>query len=291
MALAAGGLAGAAEAFATMPFEVTKMRMQQHLSSTSMVGSMADTARRAGLGGFYFGLKAQVLQVAGKTSIRFASFEQYKRVLSRVLNTRPGETAFLAGTLAGLTEAVLWVAPTERLKVLRQAELSTLPLGGLAGKGVTAAAQQHASLGQSVALVLRQEGIRGLFAGVGPTAARNAIANGVRFAIFDSTLAMVSRGREPATWHSAAAGGLTGAASTVLTNPTDVLKTRMQDVPVGAGAGQAGALGTLRLMIRDEGIGVLARGLGPRLIKISLGQAVIFSAYNSIRGMFDPMAA
>jgi len=69
------------------------------------------------------------------------------------------------------------------------------------------------------------------------------------------------------------AGGVTGVASVLLTNPIDVLKTRVQ---TSSGAERV----TLRALVATEGIRVLARGLLPRAIKIGIGQAVIFGTYD-----------
>ena len=77
------------------------------------------------------------------------------------------------------------------------------------------------------------------------------------------------------------AGGITGVMSTVVTNPIDVLKTRVQSAPLDAD-GRAAAV-TLRGLVEKEGPAVLARGLGPRVVKIGLGQAIIFGVYDAVR--------
>jgi solute carrier family 25 citrate transporter 1 len=207
----AGGVAGATEALVTQPFEVTKVRLQLGHGPPGIAKNMVDTVGRAGPSGLYYGIQAQLLQVAFKGAIRFASFEQFKALLP------PGST-FTAGTLAGLTEAIVWVAPTERLKVLRQTELS-----GAAGTGGAGG-----SVFRAAAHVLQTQGLQGLWLGTGPTAARQAIANGGRFFMFDAF-----KKRLPDKSYSAAlAGGLTGAASVVFTNPVDVIKTHIR-APAG----------------------------------------------------------
>ena len=47
-------------------------------------------------------------------------------------------------------------------------------------------------------------------------------------------------------------------------------------------ASQAAAV-TLRGLVEKEGPAVLARGLGPRVVKIGLGQAIIFGVYDAVR--------
>ena len=269
-ALLAGGIAGAVEAVATMPFEVTKNRIQLGDGPRGVLSSMVHTYRSAGVGGFYYGLQATLVQVCGKSAIRFSAYERFAAL---------GAPPFAAGTLAGLTEAVAWVAPTERLKVLRTSEL-----GGAAGAG-------GASLPRAVARVLRAQGVAGLWVGAAPTAARQAVANGARFCLFERGQAALPEGT-PA--RAALAGGLTGCASVLLTNPIDVLKTLVQATPVGGGGGGAPGAGVggelaraahaARRALREESaLALLTRGVGARLLKIGLGQALIFGTYDAVR--------
>ncbi len=290
-ALLAGGLAGAFEACVTMPFEVTKNRIQLRQGPPTVLASMADTVRCAGPTGLFYGLQSQLLQVSGKAAIRFAAYDRFRFL---------GFSAFTAGTLAGVTEAVVWVAPTERLKVLRQSEL-----GGAAGTG------SGASLFRAFRAVVHTQGIGGLWIGAVPTAARNAVANGVRFFLFERIRSLLpdTIGGTPAA-AAAMAGGMTGVFSVVLTNPLDIIKTKLQAAPLppspaaassappppsGGLVGRVTRLGrvgaaemsasaaVLRSMVRDEGAMALTRGMSARLVKISVGQALIFGAYDAIR--------
>ena len=253
-AFVAGLVAGGAEVWLTMPFETTKNRVQMGRST-----GFFDVLKTAGPRGLYYGVQAQMVQVCGKVAIRFTAFERLKRAL-------PG-SAFVAGLLAGCIEGAIWVVPTERLKMLRQAELG-------------AAAHAHGGgVLQSLQLVLREQGAKGLLAGVRETVARNAMANGVRFGIFAKVDAAVTT--FAGKFHAVVAGGITGVMSTVVTNPIDVLKTRVQSAPLDAD-GRAAAV-TLRGLVEKEGPAVLARGLGPRVVKIGLGQAIIFGVYDAVR--------
>ena len=242
-ALIAGAVAGGCEAAVTMPFEVTKNRVQLGHGPPGIYANMCDTVRRAGAGGLYYGIQAQLVQVAAKGAIRFTAVERFKQVL-------PPGSSFTAGTLAGLVEAVVWVAPTERLKVLRQAELS----------GAAGAAGGGGSVIRAAAAVLSKQGLAGLWAGSGPTAARQALANGSRFLMYDHFKAWM-----PACMPAPAAiaGGLTGVASVVLTNPVDVLKTHVQAAPIEAKSG-GGAVGVALGLVRTQGPSVLMRGMGAR---------------------------
>ena len=82
---------------------------------------------------------------------------------------------------------------------------------------------------------------------------------------------------------AAVAGGLTGIVSVVLTNPVDVLKTHAQASPIEAKGSARGAVGAAATLLRENGVLFLARGMGARMLKIGIGQAVIFGVYDAAR--------
>lgn len=282
--MAAGAAAGAVEVLLTMPFEVTKTRMQLGLAHvpkgapstmpppptpSTVFASMANTVRASGPLGLWYGVKPQMVQVVGKTAIRFSAFE---RIKAAIPNDAPKPLrALLPGLAAGVLEGALWVAPTERLKLLRQAE-------------VASKTQLHGSMLGSLRIVVENEGVAGLWRGAWPTVLRNALANGTRFAIFGGALESL-REAWPAggSWHAPVAGALTGVMSTILTNPLDVVKTRTQTVAPGAGqAAHMPVRPTILGLVAAEGPSVLVRGLAPRVLKIGLGQAIIFGVYERL---------
>lgn len=108
---------------------------------------------------------------------------------------------------------------------------------------------------------------------------------GARFAIYERVVAELriqSRrrgGDDTSTFVAPLAGAITGVASVLLTNPLDVVKTRVQSMFSANDAGGAQNI-TMRTLVAREGASVLAHGLAPRAIKIGLGQAVIFGMYD-----------
>ena len=127
--------------------------------------------------------------------------------------------------------------------------------------------------------MLAQQGVTGLWLGVVPTAARQMVSNGARFAVFEQMKNYLTAWQAPAP--AALAGGCAGVFSVMLTNPVDVVKTHMQATPLTARSG--GTLVAVRELIASEGLGAFARGLSARAWKIGLGQAVIFGTYDAVR--------
>ena len=206
----AGAMAGAVEACCTAPLETLKTRQQLSTSRStiSVTAAASGIYSTAGIRGFYFGLPALLLQAAGKVAIRFSAFGFYTNLLSTGDGGR--SRVILAGALAGVTEAALWITPCERLKTLRVGEI-----------GVPAAQQTHRSLFSSLSHLARGGG---LFRGLSATALRNGSAVGVRFTVYPEAKAAVARlDPEGLLPHSFLAGFAVGALTTVLTQPVDVV--------------------------------------------------------------------
>ena len=88
----------------------------------------------------------------------------------------------------------------------------------------------------------------------------------------------------PRSMQAALAGGATGAVSVFITMPIDIVKTRVQAQAVGQSCATASTpSAVIRSTVSEIGImGLLSRGIVPRLIKISVGQAVIFAVYDAV---------
>lgn len=79
--------------------------------------------------------------------------------------------------------------------------------------------------------------------------------------------------------------GLAGAATTALTNPIWVLKTRMVSSDRGAVGAYPSMLAGARTIFRNEGLAGFYRGLGVSLIGVSHG-AVQFAVYEPAKRMY-----
>ena len=150
----AGALGGIIKCTYTLPLDVIKTTQQISTETRrSVIGQARYLYSTRGIGGFFVGYDVVYTQQIGKVGIQFASFQFWD---SLVNNT------FIAGACAGVTEACLWTTPSERIKIIQQAEL--------------ASTQQRRFAGSTTAIryVLKEMGPLGLFRGVIPTALRQA---------------------------------------------------------------------------------------------------------------------
>ena len=168
-AFAAGAVAGAVDTCLTMPLDTIKTQMQLKTYSSPFGCGRAIVAAD-GVKGLYYGFRPFLLQASGKAAVRFFMYENICRAVDACGADRaaaPAKWSMVCGMGAGMCEALFWTAPTERLKVLRQAT---------AGMGMGAAGST------SVMTVVREQGIGGLYVGALPTALRQASSTAIRFA-------------------------------------------------------------------------------------------------------------
>jgi hypothetical protein len=73
-----------------------------------------------GVAGLYFGFRPFLVQASGKAAVRFFIFDRLERLADSTGVDRqnaPARWSMLCGLGAGFGEALLWTAPTERMKV------------------------------------------------------------------------------------------------------------------------------------------------------------------------------
>ena len=164
------------------PAEFVKTRRQlPHFShgNISSLSILKSTYNTSGLSGFYSGCGALAVSNALKSGIRFFSFEASRDYLDKVLATKQGQRSpwvnVLAGLSAGVAESLLVVTPGEALKTRLIEDAASKGRQRFAGKGTAAA----------TAIVVREEGICGLWRGALPVLSKQATNSAVRFTSFD----------------------------------------------------------------------------------------------------------
>ena len=161
-----GAIAGFVETSVCHPLDTIKTRIQARTTIKAQKISVRETCfkiyHKEGIKGFYHGLTAVYCGVIPKNAVRFSSFETYKGLnLSNIS----------AGMLAGATEALLVVNPTDVLKIRIQAQFHSM-------KEVHDAAGQNRQQHHVWALckeIWRKEGWRGFYRGAPFTVARQSI--------------------------------------------------------------------------------------------------------------------
>ncbi|PNG99010.1 Solute carrier family 25 member 38, partial [Tetrabaena socialis] len=105
---------------------------------------------------------------------------------------------------------------------------------------------------------MRTEGVRGLFRGLGPTVLINAPYSGLYYMFYTRLKEALAEEGRPQAAINFASGVVAAVAATLLTQPADVVRTRMQlgfTSAAGSAAGPAagGSWGTLVAAVRQQG--------------------------------------
>lgn len=187
--------------------------------------------------------------------------------------------AFIAGGIAACG-AVTATHPFETVKIRMQLQ------GELQHKGL----QPHHYRGpiHGVSVIVRNEGLRGIYRGLGTAYIYQVLLNGCRLGFYDpmrETLAGVFLKNEKAqnlfiNMFCGAASGMIGAAAG---SPFFLVKTRLQSYssfrPVGTQHQYRNAFDGLSSIFRTEGFTGLYRGMGAAMIRTGFGSSVQLPTY------------
>lgn len=121
--------------------------------------------------------------------------------------------------------------------------------------------------------IWNESGFRGFFRGLGVTALRDAPNAGLYLAFYE--------GLKGITGESAAgtmaAGSVAGLMATICTQPFDLAKTRVQ-----LAKERSNFLSVIGAVVKKEGVAGLFNGIGPRLLRKSLSQAITWTVYEQL---------
>lgn len=265
--MAAGCIAGGIEATCVWPMEFIKTQLQLQskakgtLPYNGMISGLSYYVRTTGFFSLYRGLAPTLIGSIPKAGIRFGLNALIKDNLrDKDGKLTPGKN-FIAGLGAGVSEALIIVAPVETVKT-KCIELNQPFVSGL----------KH---------IIQTEGVSGVYKGAAATAMKQGSNQGLRFMWFNEYKRIVTNDGEKAlTPLMGLAGGMSaGCFSTLGNNPFDVVKTRMQ----GTQASQyANTFDCFKQVLAKEGVGAFYAGVVPRLGRVVPGQGIIFMSFETI---------
>lgn len=233
----------------------------------------------------YKGLGAVLTGIVPKMAIRFTSYEWYKTMLASPSGEITSKATFLAGLLAGVTEAVAVVTPMEVVKIRLQAQFHSMadPLD----------VPKYRNAGHALWTVVREEGVGALYRGVSLTALRQGTNQAANFTAYTELKSYLqTRSGDPnATlpgWQTAAIGLISGAVGPFSNAPIDTIKTRLQKTPAVPGDTAMGRIVAIAgQMWKVEGVRAFWMGITPRVMRVAPGQAVTFAVYEYLKGVLE----
>ncbi|KAK0717669.1 mitochondrial carrier domain-containing protein [Lasiosphaeria miniovina] len=282
------------EAMVCHPLDTIKVRMQLSrrgrqpgLAKRGFLRTGIEIARKETPLGLYKGLGAVMTGIVPKMAIRFTSFEWYKQLLAnKQTGNVSGQSTFLAGLFAGVTEAVAVVTPMEVIKIRLQAQYHSMadPLD----------VPKYRNAAHALYTVVKEEGFGALYRGVSLTALRQGSNQAVNFTAYSYFKEWLQRwqpeldAKSLPSYQTTLIGLVSGAMGPLSNAPIDTIKTRLQKTPALAGTTALQRIvGISKEMFRQEGFHAFYKGITPRIMRVAPGQAVTFTVYEFLKDKLE----
>ncbi|KAL4219863.1 hypothetical protein ACF0H5_020274 [Mactra antiquata] len=215
-----GGLASVTAECGTFPIDTTKTRLQvqgqridarlTQLKYNGMIHALYRIFREEGLPALYSGIAPALLRQASYGTIKIGVYHYLKRVFAETEQDESLPVNVFCGIIAGIVSSSV-ANPTDVLKVRMQARSS---LNG------------NESMFKAFQDIFHQEGLRGLWRGVCPTAQRAAIVVGVELPAYDVIKRyFLNNGiMDDTKYNHFASSFMAGLAGAIASTPVDVIK-------------------------------------------------------------------
>ena len=272
----AGGMLGM---LAGHPLDTAKTRLQAmpRFDGSTTWRVVADTARVEGTRSLYRGLSMPLATACLINAIVFAVQGASERGFVTVFGAdRTQLCGFLGGCVAGFAQSPI-VTLAELVKCQRQVQFVASCCPHAPGP-LTLLYRRVMALG------VRQ----GCMQGLGATVVRECPSYGVYFVVYEEAKAAsesLKLGSVPATLLS---GGFAGCVSLGMVHPVDVVKSKIQALPIDAPAAQRSAMQAARAGLDREGLPFFLRGFSASMQRAFVINSATFGGYelavNALKG-------
>lgn len=281
----AGSIGGIAEAHALQPMDTIKTRMQLNPALYPGIVSTGGTiVHQEGARALWKGLTPFATHLCLKYALRFGTNAGFQSLLADQNGKLDDTRRVLAGLGAGVTEALVIVTPFEVIKIRLQSQV-----------GMDKTKLKYTGPVDAAVKTIKNEGVLAMWNGALPTVYRNGLnqatmfwcKNAVDEALWDKR---EGDGKKLLVWQSMASGFLATCPGMVLTNPFDIVKTRLQVQEKTAGGAPPkyrGLFHAMGVIAKEEGVGQLYRGLLPRMLRVPPGMAITWAVTDQVVHIYE----
>ncbi|GAB2216466.1 hypothetical protein Droror1_Dr00024240 [Drosera rotundifolia] len=281
----AGGVAGAMSKTCTAPlarltilFQVQGMHADlATMRKTNLWLEARRVLNEEGARAFWKGNLVTVAHRIPYSSVSFYSFERYKHLLQSFpgVDSSSETSQFVlrlaGGLLAGVTASTA-TYPLDLVRTRLAAQTNVIYYRGI---------------WHTLRTITREEGILGLYKGLGATLMSVGPNLAISFAVYETlkTQWQIHRPNDSTMLVSLACGSVSGLASSTVVFPLDLMRRRMQLEGAGGRACvyNSGVFGAFRKVIRTEGWRGLYRGILPEYCKVVPSVSIVFMTYETIK--------
>ncbi|KAK1652101.1 hypothetical protein QYE76_069906 [Lolium multiflorum] len=302
-----GAIAGAFGEGMMHPVDTLKTRLQSQAIMTGAqaqknIFQMVRTVWASdGLRGFYRGIGPGVTGSLATGATYFGVIESTKTWLENANPNLSGHWShFIAGGIGDTLGSFIYV-PCEVMKQRMQVQGSSKSWALNATKGNVSQSPGTQMYGYYNGMfhagrsILRDHGLKGLYAGYGSTLARDVPFAGLMVTFYEGLKDLTEYGKRKYlpdsdlqvsnSFEGLVLGGLSGGFSAYLTTPLDVIKTRLQ--VQGSTTRYDGWLDAIKKTWASEGASGLFKGSVPRIIWYIPASAFTFMAVEFLRENFN----
>ncbi|AET41607.1 uncharacterized protein Ecym_8329 [Eremothecium cymbalariae DBVPG len=277
----AGAVAGVSEILVMYPLDVVKTRMQLQVADsaagrhyTGVINCLKRIVVEEGTSRLYKGISSPVLMEAPKRATKFACNDEFQRIYQRLFGakelTQP--ITMLSGASAGCIESFV-VVPFELVKIRIQDVSSSF-------KGPI----------DVVKHIVAKEGPLAMYNGLESTIWRHAIWNSGYFGIIFQLRALLPKAdtKFQQTRNDLIAGTIGGSASSLLSTPFDVVKSRIQNTAIVPGVARKynWSWPAVLTIYREEGFKALYKGFVPKVLRLGPGGGILLVVFTGVLDFF-----
>ncbi|XP_030761167.1 calcium-binding mitochondrial carrier protein SCaMC-2 [Sitophilus oryzae] len=267
--LAAGGVAGAVSRTCTAPLDRLKVFLQVQPSKQKIADCMQCMIKEGGISGLWRGNGINVLKIAPESAIKFAAYEQIKRLLKGdSKNSLTIYERFCAGAMAGsISQTAIY--PLEVLKT----RLALRKTG------------QYKSIADAAYKIYVREGLMSFYRGYIPNILGIVPYAGIDLAVYETLKKKYfkthSTDEQPSFWMLLACGSASSTLGQMCSYPLALVRTRLQAQVLHPtiDPGTATMTGVFKTILEKEGIFGLYRGITPNFIKVMPAVSISYVVY------------
>ncbi|TPX17890.1 uncharacterized protein E0L32_002991 [Thyridium curvatum] len=277
-----GCTAGMSAAVCVQPLDTLKVRMQLTVQSTARTSQLAlarNIVARDGFWSLYQGLSAALLRQIVYGSLRLGFFNTFEQQLTRRAREQHTTVGFGSRALAGITAGALAAVigtPTEVALIQMQADRMR----------PVAQRMNYTSAVDTIRRLVKQEGIASLWKGTSPTIIRAMSTNFGQLAFFSESKHQIQKYSAMSVENrTILAATIAGFASSLISQPFDFVKTRLQNQALSNSATgltrYSGILDCFMKIFRAEGGTRFYRDFWPYFLRVApQSLSVIFHTLN-----------
>jgi solute carrier family 25 protein 38 len=239
-----------------------------HLSR-STVATFKMIIHEGGVRGLWRGTGPTVIRLSCGAAVNMVILERLKGALLQQLeNGATHLSSTNAALVGGLSRAVsaACMSPVTLVK-------TRMEYGGPGGA-------QYRNTLHAMQTIVKQDGVRGLFRGIGPTVLTNAPFSALYYMFYTRMKGVLAAEDRPQTLVNFGSAVTAAVAATLITQPTDVVRTRMQLALAGTTKGNA--LQTMAHVFASQGPKALLSGAAPRVLKRTTQTALVWTLYEEL---------